>query len=488
MPNYVPSLGACLSLRRSLADNAGHSNPPCQAIRLQGVHLGTNPRGRDGARPKRDRAFVAAPAGVRHVFDRSALRRRLRARQGLACHGFRRLAFQPRRRSRGRPRRARRRVHPPRVSAAQRLSGPPRRHEPFAVRQLLGYLRGQGLCAAAPAVAVPADALVASFEQFLLRERGLAATTIGYYRTVTRDFLVHRFGNDSVDLGAICATDIIGFVQRQARRIRPSALKQVVAALRAFLRYAEYRGEIGASLIGAVPAVAVWTTTPPLPKAISAEHARLAIASCDQRTGVGRRDRAILLLLARLGLRGGEVITLLLEDVDWDAGRLCVRGKNGHQCLMPLPVDVGEAIAAYLQNGRPACADRHLFLRSRAPLRGLMQGSDGVGSIVRNACERAGVDAPHKGSHQFRHALADRMLQGGASLPEIGELLRHRSPQTTSIYAKVDIDALRAWRCRGRGVRHEHAAASPARLSPCAATWASSCRRPAWCFAFRRPS
>ena len=321
---------------------------------------------------------------------------------------------------------------------------PPRRHEPFAVRQLLGYLRGQGLCAAAPAIAVPGDALVASFEQFLLRERGLAATTIGYYRTVTRDFLVHRFGNDSVDLGAICATDIIGFVQRQARRIRPSALKQVVAALRAFLHYAEYRGEIGASLIGAVPAVAVWTTTPPLPKAISAEHARLAIASCDQRTGVGRRDRAILLLLARLGLRGGEVITLLLEDVDWDAGRLCVRGKNGHQCLMPLPVDVGEAIAAYLQNGRPACADRHLFLRSRAPLRGLMQGSDGVGSLVRNALRRAGVDAPHKGSHQFRHALAVRMLQGGASLPEIGELLRHRSLLSTSIYAKVDIVALRA--------------------------------------------
>lgn len=321
---------------------------------------------------------------------------------------------------------------------------PPRRHEPFAVRQLLGYLRGQGLCAAVPVLTVPADALVACFEHFLLRERGLAATTSGYYRTITRDFLIHRFGNDSVDLGAICATDIIGFVQHQARRLRPRALKQVVTALRAFLRYAEYRGEIGASLIGAVPAVAVWATTPPLPRAISAEHARLAIASCDQGTGVGRRDRAILLLLARLGLRGGEVITLLLEDIDWDASCLRVRGKNGHQCLMPLPVDVGEAIAAYLQQGRPACADRHLFLRSRAPLRGLMHGSDGVGSIVGNALQRAGVDAPHRGSHQFRHALAVRMLQDGASLPEIGELLRHRSPLSTSIYAKVDIVALRA--------------------------------------------
>lgn len=320
---------------------------------------------------------------------------------------------------------------------------PPRRHEPNAVRQLLGYLRGQGLCAAAPVVIVPADVLVASFAQYLRRERGLATATIGYYRTITRDFLVHRFGIECIALGALHATDIIGFVQHQARRLSARGLKHVVTALRAFLRFAQYRGEIDEALISAVPAVAAWSTTPPLPRATSAEHARRVIESCDLSTVVGRRDRAVLLLLARLGLRGGEVITLLLEDIDWDAGRLCVRGKNGHQCLMPLPVDVGEAIAAYLQNGRPACADRHLFLRSRAPLRGLMHGSDGVGSIVGNALRRAGVDAPHKGSHQFRHALAVRMLQGGASLPEIGEVLRHRSPLSTSIYAKVDLAALR---------------------------------------------
>ena len=320
---------------------------------------------------------------------------------------------------------------------------PPRRHEPNAIRQLLGYLRGQGLCAAAPVVIVPADVLVASFAQYLRRERGLATATIGDYRIITRDFLVHRFGSECIDLDALHATDIIGFVQHQARRLSARGLKHVVTALRAFLRFAQYRGEIDEALISAVPAVAAWSTTPPLPRAISAEHARRVIESCDLSTVVGRRDRAVLLLLARLGLRGGEVITLLLEDIDWDAGRLCVRGKNGHQCLMPLPVDVGDAIAAYLQNGRPACADRHLFLRSRAPLRGLMHGSDGVGSIVGNALRRAGVDAPHKGSHQFRHALAVRMLQGGASLPEIGEVLRHRSPQVTAVYARVDLAALR---------------------------------------------
>jgi integrase/recombinase XerD len=320
----------------------------------------------------------------------------------------------------------------------------PRRHEAPAVRQLLRYLRTQGLCFA-PALAVtPADELAeTSFAEHLQHERGLAATTIGCYRSLARDFLAHRFGSDDIDLGAIGAADIIGFVRREARRLRPLRLKHVVNGLRAFLRYAQYRGEIKGALISAVPAVAAWTATPPLPRAISAEHAQRVIASCDLRTPVGRRDRAVLLLLARLGLRGGEVLTLMLEDIDWDTGLLRVRGKNGHQCLMPLPVDVGEAIAAYLGQGPPASPDRHVFLRTRAPHRCLLHGSDGVGSIVRHAIKRAGVDAPHKGSHQFRHALAVRMLRGGASLPEIGEVLRHRSQLSTSIYAKVDLAALR---------------------------------------------
>lgn len=319
----------------------------------------------------------------------------------------------------------------------------PRRHEAPALRQLLRYLRAHGLCAAAAAASLPADALLAAFVQFLRRDRGLAVGTTAGYRARVREFLVDRFGSDPIDLTALRATDIIGFIQRQPRHPQPHALKHLVTALRAFLRWGQYRGEIDALLISAVPAVASWSTTPPLPRAISADHARGAIASCDSGTVVGRRDRAVLLLLARLGLRGGEVITLTLDDIDWDVGRLRVRGKNGRECLMPLPADVGEAIAAYLRNGRPPSTDRHLFLRARAPLRGLLHGSDGIGSIVRNALERAGIDAPHKGAHQFRHALAVRMLQGGASLPEIGEVLRHRDPISTSIYAKVDIAALR---------------------------------------------
>ena len=318
----------------------------------------------------------------------------------------------------------------------------PRSHEPADVRHLIGYLREQGLCEPEMKLILPADKLVSCFEQFLLRERGLAATTIDGYRTHARCFLVHRFGNETADLGVLRAADVIDFVQSRSRQLTAKALKNVIAALRAFLRYAHYCGDIGPELIYAVPAVAAWATTPPLPRAISAEHASQAIESCDQNTAVGRRDRAILLLLARLGLRGGEVLTLSLDDVEWDTGRLSVRGKNGRQCSMPLPADVGEAIAAYLQNGRPNSLDRHLFLRTRAPFRSLQHGSDGVGSIVRNSLERAGIASPHKGAHQFRHALAVQMLRNGGSLQEIGEVLRHRSQKATSIYAKVDLMAL----------------------------------------------
>lgn len=318
----------------------------------------------------------------------------------------------------------------------------PRCHEVSALRQLLHYLRQCGLCLPAPSTVAPADDLVADFEWFLTKDRGLAAGTIRYYCGGARDFLLHRFGSGKVDLRTLHAADVISFVREQSRRQRPRSLRQVITALRAFLRYAQYRGEIDASLIDAVPAVAAWSTTPPLPRAILAEHASRVIDSCDLGTPMGLRDRAILLLLARLGLRGGEVITLLLEDIDWDAGHLRVRGKNGRECLMPMPADVGEAIAMYLQRGRPQSADRHLFLRTRAPISGLRHGSDGIGSIVRHALVRAGIDAPHKGAHQFRHALAVHMLKSGASLPEIGEVLRHRSPIATSIYARVDVAAL----------------------------------------------
>lgn len=319
-----------------------------------------------------------------------------------------------------------------------------RKRERFDLVHLLRYLRTVGACAQAPCLDTPVDALGAAYERHLRHMQGLANSSVERYGDVARLFLRQRFGDREVDLSAVRATDVIDFVRRQACRLTPPAAKCVVNALRSFLRYAQFRGEVAPELVAAVPAVAAWTTTSQLPKAIAPDHAQRAIASCDLGTAVGLRDRAVLLLLARLGLRAGEIIALQLEDCDWDRGQLRVCGKGGRFGMLPMPVDVGRAVAAYLQRGRPSSEDRHLFLRTTAPICGLQPGGDGVGSIVRYALGRAGVDAPHRGSHQFRHALAVRMLQGGASLAEIGEVLRHRSPQSSSIYARVDLQALRS--------------------------------------------
>jgi len=319
-----------------------------------------------------------------------------------------------------------------------------RRRELRALGLLLDFLRNEGICPAAPAHATPAEDVVMDFARYLQHDHGLADITVENYTRTARQFLLWRFGQGDVCLRDLCATDVITFVQSKAQRLGPSALKCVVTALRSFLRYGQFRGEVLAGLAAGVPAVAGWATTPPVPKAISAEHAQRAIDSCDCQTSVGLRDRAVLLLLARLGLRAVEIVRLMLDDIDWDHAQLRVRGKGGRESLLPLTADVGEAIAAYLEHGRPTSQDRHLFLRSLAPIRGLLEGSDGIGSIVRYALNRAKVEAPHRGSHQFRHALAVHMLQVGASLPEIGQVLRHRSPQSTSIYAKVDLTALRA--------------------------------------------
>jgi len=181
---------------------------------------------------------------------------------------------------------------------------------------------------------------------------------------------------------------------------------------------------------------------PSIPRAIAADQVRQLLASIDRRTAMGRRDYAILLLLARLGLRSGEVVFLELADIDWNAGQIHLRGKGGQRRELPLPAAVGKAIAAYLRRGRPDSSSRRVFLRAKAPIRGF-RGASGVGSVVRHSLQRAGVDAPTYGAHQFRHGLATEMLRKGSSLSEIGEVLGHRHPQTTKIYTKVDIKALR---------------------------------------------
>ena len=317
----------------------------------------------------------------------------------------------------------------------------PTRNDLSALQRLLELLRRQGVVAAAllPA-ATPAERLQSEFHLYLRQERALASTTQAAYTAFVSEFLTERFGAGSVDLSRLCAADVTRFVRRRAATIQSKRVQLMTTALRSFLRFARYRGDIEKDLAACIPAVANWKQST-LPRALPPDQVEQALNSVDRKTAVGRRDYAILLILARLGLRAGEIKALTLEDLDWQEGLITVRGKAGRFSQLPLPTDVGAAIADYLQHGRSTASSRCVFLRAKAPAGGF-RGQCGIGSIVRHTLERAGIDSPRKGAHQFRHALACQMLKQGASLSEIGELLRHRSPQTTAIYAKVDLDSL----------------------------------------------
>jgi site-specific recombinase XerD len=293
----------------------------------------------------------------------------------------------------------------------------------------------------APRRLTPVERAVQAFERYLRDERVLANATVVNYLPFVRKFLTDRFGGGPLKLSRLWARDVVGFVQRQAPRLHPKRAKLLTSALRSFLRYVRYRGDSTRDLAAAVPPVANWSMSS-IPRAIPAHSVRQVLASIGRRTPKGRRDYAIVLLLARLGLREGEVASLILDDIDWDAGRVSVRGKGGQRTALPLPEDVGGAIAAYLRHGRPCSSSRRVFLRAKAPIRGFLS-QVAIGSLVRHALTRAGVKAPTQGAHQFRHALATQMLRHGASLAEIGELLRHRSAETTKIYTKVDLGTLR---------------------------------------------
>jgi site-specific recombinase XerD len=322
----------------------------------------------------------------------------------------------------------------------------PRRDDRAALRRLCTLLRYQGVIPA-PLVPppTPAGQLQDTFRHYLRQERALAPATLVYYLSFVGEFLAARFGAGPVDLAGLCASDVTGFVRRRAATLGSKRTHMMTTALRAFLRFARYRGELATDLAACVPAVASWALAP-VPRALPPAQVEAVLAACNRQTALGRRDYAILLLLARLGLRAGEVVALTLDDLDWQAGWITVRGKGGHVGRLPLPVAVGEALAAYVQHGRPRTACRQVFLRARAPVAGF-QGPGAVGSVVHHTLTRAGIASPRTGAHQFRHSLACQLLRQGASLAEIGALLRHRSPQTTTLYAKVDLAALRPLAC-----------------------------------------
>jgi integrase/recombinase XerD len=311
-----------------------------------------------------------------------------------------------------------------------------------AMAPLLGYLRELGVApAASPRVAVGAiELLLADYRGYLAVERGLTADTIEGYVLAVRPFLAGRLRDgDELDLAALTAAEVVAFVVARCPGQSRGAAKMTVTALRSLLGFLQLRGLIAGPLAEAVPSTASWRLSG-LPRALEPEQLQALLESCDRRTATGCRDYAVLVMLARLGLRAGEVAALKLEDVDWRAGELRIVGKGRRAERLPLPSDVGEAIVAYLQSGRPATAQgRSLFVRVRAPHLGLTTG--GVTQIVCAAAGRAGLGPIH--SHRLRHTAATQMLRAGASLEEIGQVLRHRQTLTTTIYAKVDGDALR---------------------------------------------
>jgi site-specific recombinase XerD len=310
-----------------------------------------------------------------------------------------------------------------------------------ALTQLLALLRQHGVIPNEAAIELlPAEQMIAEFTRYLLEERALAPSSIPNYVEYAKRFLTGRFGSRRIDLSALRAEDVIGFVQHQAAVVRGGTIKNVTTALRSFLTYVRFRGDSSVNLAAAVPKVANWSPST-IPKGLPPEDVHRVLRSCDRRTAMGRRDYAILLILARLGLRAGEVASMSLDDVDWDAGCLTIHGKGGKRSQLPLPADVGEAIASYLRSTRPQLPTRHLFLCTQAPFRTLKKRG-AVSDVVRHAFARAGVKALRRGAHQFRHALACQMLRHGASLVEIGGILRHESVHTTALYAKVDFAAL----------------------------------------------
>lgn len=326
-----------------------------------------------------------------------------------------------------------------------RLRGRPRRvrrGDPKTLQRLLTMLRQKGVVKPhQPPVTDNAQArIVADFQRYLLQERGLSPLTLLHYVPVMEQFLSERFHNRAPNFAMLRAPHVTGFVMRHARQLSPMRARLMVTALRSFFRYRRHRGAIATDLAACVPTVPNWSLST-LPRFLPAATVERILECCDQTTSVGRRNHAILLLLARLGVRAGEVVGLSLDDIDWSTGQITLRGKGGKSAQLPLAADVGAALAAYLRHDRPRSATRRVFLRHRAPLVGFGNSST-ISSLVRRALKHAGVESAHTGAHVLRHSLATSLLRQGGSLDEIGELPRQQSPNTTAIYAKVDVTAL----------------------------------------------
>jgi site-specific recombinase XerD len=324
--------------------------------------------------------------------------------------------------------------------AARRAAGRRRIPGTRAMAPLLDYLRAAGTAAEAQPLVTPLTALVAQYRCWLVTERGLAPSTVLRYENTARRFLREQaFNGAAFAPASLSGADINVFLLRECARVSSGSAKGRVAELRSVLRFLYLEGITPLRLGSAVPPVGGWrlSTLPPAP--VSTADIQRLLDTCDRSTGIGLRDFAMMTLVARLGLRSIEVARMELADVDWRAGELVVRGKGRRQDRLPLPVEVGEALVAYLSAGRNPQGARNLFLTGRAP-RGPIR-ADLVGDVVERACRRAGL--PKVGPHRLRHALAGELLRRGAGLVAISQVLRHQDLATTALYAKVDLDSLR---------------------------------------------
>ncbi len=319
-----------------------------------------------------------------------------------------------------------------------------------AVNRFLAVLRESELIAPQrPSQLSAHEQIVADFSRHLREQGGFAPRTIITHLPTLRRFLAEHCKHGSSDFPRLAAADIMSFVAHHAPHQSTRSTSRMCWTLRSFLRYLRYKDLIEIDLASAVPPVRTWRSAS-LPRYLTPGDVQKVLRAIDRRTALGRRDYAVLLLLARLGLRASEVTTLCLQDIDWQSGVLTIRGKGRRRAQMPLPSEVGAAIGDYLQHGRPRSESRRVFLREWAPQIGFASAAT-VTMIARVALDRAEVDTPRKGAHVFRHTLATGLLRSGASLTQIGQLLRHHSHDSTRIYAKVDVGALRGLAMRWPG-------------------------------------
>jgi integrase/recombinase XerD len=310
-----------------------------------------------------------------------------------------------------------------------------------ALVPVIGYLRELGVVPAPAAVAprTPVEEWVERYRRYLLVERALTTETARVYVEAIRPFLASFEQANRLALQRVTAADVSAFVLAESKRRRGTSIRSVATALRSLLGFLHVEGMLERSLTGAVPGVGAWRAAG-LPLPLEAGELRRLLASCDRRTGIGRRDFAIVVLMGRLGLRCGEVAGLTLDDIDWRAGEILIYGKGHRDDRLPLPVDVGDALAGYLRRGRPPSAlGRAVFVRALAPHRAM--GSTAISQVITRAGRRAGLG--YVSAHRLRHTAATELLRAGATLPEIGQVLRHRRLLSTAIYAKVDDRSLR---------------------------------------------